>query len=29
MYVKLGVQVPEQLSAEQEKLVLSLQEAGL
>lgn len=29
IYVKLGVQVPEQLSAEQQKLVLSLQETGL
>lgn len=29
IYVKLGVLVPEQLSAEQEKLVLSLQENGL
>ena len=29
IYVKLGVQVPEQLSAEQEKLVLCLQETGL
>ncbi len=29
IYVKLGVNVPEQLSPEQEKLVLSLQETGL
>jgi curved DNA-binding protein len=29
IYVKLGVQVPEQLSTEQEELVLSLQGAGL
>lgn len=29
IYVKLGVQVPEHLSSEQKKLVLSLQEAGL
>jgi curved DNA-binding protein len=29
IYVKLGVQVPEQLSTEQQELVLSLQGAGL